>query len=155
MKYFIGIEVIRTASETLLCQKKYITDIIKDLNLDNARPVSSPLPKGLGISTDLGEALEEPEHYRKIVRRLLYLNITRPDLPYATQHLSQFLSCPRTSHLQVAMYVVRYLKSTIYLGLFYSTNTDLQLTAYSDSDWSTCMFSSRSLSAYCIFMGSH
>lgn len=155
LKYFLGIEVIRNNSGTLLSQRKYILDIIKDLNLDKSKPVSSPLPKGLGLSTEIGDILEEPEQYRKLVGRLLYLNITRPDLSYATQHLSQFLSCPRKPHLQAAMYVVRYLKATLNLGLFYSAQCDLILKAYSDADWSTCTFSSRSLSAYCIFLGSH
>lgn len=155
LKYFLGIEIIRNESGILLSQRKYITDIIKDLNLTHTRAVSSPLPKGLGLSTDIGEVLEEPEVYRKLIGRLLYLNITRPDLSYATQHLSQFLSCPRKPHLQAALYVVRYLKSTVNMGLFYSADCDLKLTAYSDADWSSCMFSSRSLSAYCIFLGSH
>ena len=155
MKYFLGIEVIRDASGTVLSQRKYISDIIKDLKLDSSKPVSSPLPKGLGLSTDLGECLDDPEIYRRLIGRLLYLNITRPDISYATQHLSQFLSCPRKPHLQAAMYVVRYLKHTINMGLFYSSSCDLSLTAYSDADWSSCLFSSRSLSAYCIFLGNH
>ena len=155
IRYFLGIEVIRNSCGTLLSQRKYISDIIKDLNLATSKPVSSPLPKGLGLSTDQGEILEDPEVYRRLVGRLLYLNITRPDLSYATQHLSQFLSCPRKPHLQAAMYVVRYLKHTINMGLFYSASCDLNLTAYSDADWSSCLFSSRSLSAYCVFLGNH
>lgn len=71
------------------------------------------------------------------------------------QPLSQFLICPRKPHLQTVMYVVRYLQSIIDLGLFYSINTYLQLTTYNDANWSTCLFSSRSLSAYSVFMGSH
>ncbi|XP_019102930.1 uncharacterized mitochondrial protein AtMg00810-like [Beta vulgaris subsp. vulgaris] len=155
LKYFFGIEIIKNTSGIMLSQKKYILDMIKDLNLDHSRPVSTPLPKGLGLSTELGDVLEEPEQYRKLVGRLLYLNITRLDLSYATQHLSQFLSCPRKPHLQAAMYVVRYLKSTLHLGLFYSATSDDVVKSYSDADWRTCLFTSRSLSAYCIFVGNH
>lgn len=31
LKYFLGMEIIRNKSGTLLSQRKYITDIIKDL----------------------------------------------------------------------------------------------------------------------------
>ena len=78
-----------------------------------------------------------------------------PHLSYATQHLSQFLSSPRKSHLQAVMYVVKYLYSTINKGLFYSSSSDLTPTAYSDADWSSCQFRSRSFSAYCFFLGTH
>lgn len=95
LRYFLGIEIHRTDSVTLLSQKKYILDIINHLKLDHFKYVSSPLPKGMGLSTDLEDILEELEEYRKLVGKLLYLNITRSDLSYGTQHLSQFLSCPR------------------------------------------------------------
>lgn len=112
-------------------------------------------PRNLDYLHNLGEVLTEPEEYRKLIGRLLYLKITSPDLSYVTQHLSQFLSCPRKPHLQATLYVVRYLKNTINHGLFYLAGFDLQMTTYSDVDWSTCLFTSRSLSAYFVFLGSH
>lgn len=87
------------------------------------------------------------------MRKLLYLGITRPDLSYSVQHLSQFLSKPREPHIQVALHVVKYLKGTCDLGLFYVVNSSLCLNAYSDADWSTCQFSSRSLSANYVYLG--
>ncbi|XP_057249408.1 uncharacterized mitochondrial protein AtMg00810-like [Beta vulgaris subsp. vulgaris] len=155
MKYFIGIEVFRNTHGTFLSQRKYISDIVQEFQLSHDKPVTTPLPKGLGLSTDVGQVLEHPEKYRQLVGRLLYLNITRPDLSYTTQHLSQFLSCPREPHMQAALHVVKYLKNTVDLGLYYSANCDLHLQGYSDADWSSCVFSCKSLSAYCMFLGSH
>ena len=66
MKYFLGIKLLRNESSTVLNQRKYISDIIKDMNLKSMKPESSPLPKGLGLSIDVGEILEEPEVYRKL-----------------------------------------------------------------------------------------
>lgn len=53
------------------------------------------------------------------------------------------------------MHVVRYLKHTLNFGIILSATSYLKLCAYSDADWSTIAYTSRSLSAYCIFMGSH
>ncbi|KAL8143962.1 LOW QUALITY PROTEIN: hypothetical protein V2J09_016994 [Rumex salicifolius] len=74
---------------------------------------------------------------RRLVSRLLYLNLTSPDISYASQHLSQFLSAP---------------KYTIDLRLFYFAQNPLALTGYNDADWESCSFSSKSLIGYCIFI---
>lgn len=84
---------------------------------------------------------------------LLYLNLTRPDIVYTVQQLSQFLASPRQSHMQVALYLLRYLKGTSDLALFYPATSDLSLTGYSDADWGSCTFTGRSLSGYCAFFG--
>ncbi|KAL8154978.1 hypothetical protein AgCh_000370 [Apium graveolens] len=51
--------------------------------------------------------------YRRLVGRLIYLTVTRPDLSYPVQVLSQFLAHPRHDHLNVACKIVRYLKGTV------------------------------------------
>lgn len=51
--------------------------------------------------------------------------------------------------------MVKYLKSTMDLGLNYSANSDLQLQAYCDADWSSYVFRCKSLSSSCMFSGSH
>ncbi|KAK9675865.1 hypothetical protein RND81_11G036900 [Saponaria officinalis] len=121
--------------------------------MENAKPAPFPLPKGLHLSVDEGELLLEPEVYRRLIGRMLYLNLTRPDLSYVVQHLSQFLSAPREPHMQAAKHVVRYLKGTARATLFYSAQTDLQLRAYCDADWGSCQFSCRSLTGHCVFLG--
>lgn len=57
-----------------------------------------------------GEPLPDAKQYRRIIGRLLYLNLTRPDITFATHKLSQFVSQPRT-HLHAAYHVLRYLKT--------------------------------------------
>ncbi|CAA0829552.1 cysteine-rich RLK (RECEPTOR-like protein kinase) 8 [Striga hermonthica] len=80
--------------------------------------------------------------------------MTRPDITYAVQQLSQFVSAPLDTHWTAAVHVVRYLKSCPSLGLFYSSQTSLSLQAYSDADWGSCQDSRRSLTGYCVFLGS-
>ena len=112
------------------------------------------MPKGLHLSTDVGNILPQPDSYRRLVGRLLYLTRTRPDISYAVQHLSQILQQPRDTHYQATIHVLRYLKSTPNRGLFYPAANKLQVTAYSDADWGTCRSSARSLTGYCVFLGS-
>ena len=79
--------------------------------------------------------------------------MTRPDISYAVQHLSQFMHDPRAPHFSAALHVIKYLKGTVDCGLFYQSNNVLQLQAYSDADWGTCAFSARSLTGFCVFLG--
>lgn len=55
----------------------------------------------------------------------------------------------------MALHVLKYFKGTLDIGLWYSTHLDLKRTTYSDANWSSCQLSSRSLSAYAIFIGSN
>ena len=79
--------------------------------------------------------------------------LTRPDISYAVQHLSQFVSTPRKPHYQAAQHVLRYLKQSVSTGLFYPVQTDLKLTGFSDADWGAYLTTRRSLTGYCVFMG--
>jgi len=128
-------------------------DILLDAGLTGAKPAKFPLPRGLKLTSDTGLVLENPKPYRRIIGRLLYLTLTRPDISYVVQHLSQFLQHPTDLHYQAALHVLRYLKGTPNKGLFYPRLNSLQLYAYSDADWGNCKMSSRSLAGYCVFLG--
>lgn len=153
MRYFLGIEVSRSPQGTMLNQRKYILDLLEDTGLDKCKASRFPLQKGLRLSTDTGELLTDPERYRRIIGRLLYLNLTRPDISYSVQQLSQFMQAVRKPHLQAALHVISYLKGTSDWGLFYSATSELHITEFCDADWGTCAYSGRSLTGYCIFLG--
>lgn len=153
LKYFLGIEVSRNESGILLNQRKYILDLLRDTGMEDCKPALFPLPRNLNLSTQNGPPLEDPEIYRRLIGKLLYLNMTRPDISFAVQQLSQFLQAPAQTHLSAALHVLKYLRGTINLGIFYSASNDLALTAYCDADWGSCPFSAKSLTGYAIFLG--
>jgi len=153
-RYFLGIEISRSHVGTFLNQRKYILDILTDAGLTGAKPAKFPLPQGLHLSEVTAPLLPDPEPYRRLVGRLLYLTLIRSDISYAVQHLSQFIHQPAQAHYQAALHVLRYLKGTPNMGLYYPASCDFQLTAYCDADWGTCRLSAKSLTGYCIFLGS-
>lgn len=97
----------------------------------------------LKLSESTGTILPDASVYRKIVGKLLYLTHTRPDITYAVHKLSQFMAVPRSDHLNAAYWVLRYLKNDPTQGLFYPSQSDLHLSAFSDADWATCPDSRR------------
>ena len=152
-RYFLGIELFRTDNGTHLHQRKYVLDLLKDAGLTAAKPTSFPLPQNLKLSLDKGSPIPDPESYRRLVGRLLYLSMTRPDISYSVQHLSQFVSSPKEPHMQAALHLLRYLKGTISKGLFYPVQSNLKVAGFSDADWASCLMTRKSLTGYCIFLG--
>ena len=79
--------------------------------------------------------MSNPSLYRQLVGSLVYLTVTRPDISYAVHQVSQYLSAPRSTHYATVMRILRYLKGTLFHGLFYSAQSLLVLHAFSDADW--------------------
>jgi hypothetical protein len=65
----------------------------------------------------------------------MYLVKTRPDICYAVDVLSQFMSQPRQTHWIVVKHVLRYLRGTVGCGLRYASCVDLSVQGYADADW--------------------
>ena len=93
------------------------------------------------LTSAKGPVLKRPEEYRRLVGRLIYLSITRPELSYIVHILSQFMQTPLLPHWEAALRVVRYLKGCPAQGILLPSNNDITLTAYCDSDWGACPIS--------------
>ena len=101
LSYFLGLEVHYGANGIFLSQAKYTYDILDRANLLDAKPIASPLASGIQL-TSTGDPFPDPTLYCSLVGALQYLTITRPDLSYVVNSVSQFLQAPTTDHFQAA-----------------------------------------------------
>ncbi|XP_057723476.1 uncharacterized mitochondrial protein AtMg00810-like [Arachis stenosperma] len=148
--YFLGLEVISTDDGIYLCQAKYASNLLAHARITNSCTESTPLePNVRFIPMDV-TVLDNPTLYRQLVGGLIYLTFTRPDIAYPVYVLSQFLSTPRTTHYAT---VLRYIKDTLFYGLYFSAHSSLSLQAYSDIDWTGDPTDRRSTTGYCLFLG--
>ena len=153
LKYFLGIEVARSPQGLFLCQRKYTLEIIEECGLLGSKPVDFPMEANHKLALANSTLLENPTRYRRLVGRLIYLTITRPELCYAVHILSQFMQAPKEAHMEAARRVLRYLKGTPGQGLLLKADSDLQVYAFCDSDWGACPLTRRSLTGYFVTIG--
>ncbi|XP_019229374.1 PREDICTED: uncharacterized protein LOC109210416 [Nicotiana attenuata] len=146
LKYFLWIEFSRSHEGIVMCQRKYALELVSELGLAGAKPATTPLEfnqKLTSIEFDkqipdvrstVDKELEDKGGYQRLVGRLLYLTMTRPDIAFVFQVLSQYMHAPKVSRMEVAQRVVRYIKTAPGLGLFMPAKASKSLCAYCDSD---------------------
>ena len=83
LKYFLGLEVARFAQGINLCQRKYTLELLSDTGMLGSKPVKTPMEQNLRLSKYEGQKLEDLCSYRRLIGKLLYLIITRPNITYA------------------------------------------------------------------------
>lgn len=138
LKYFLGIEIVRSKQGIVLSQRHYTLQLLEKIGYLGCKPVRTPMNPRIQLNSVDGEILHDVSQYRRLVGKLVYLMLTRPNITFAVHKLSQFLANPRTAHLSAVYHLLRYLKSTTGQGLFYSIDSNIHLKAFSDADWGAC-----------------
>ncbi|XP_072056222.1 uncharacterized mitochondrial protein AtMg00810-like [Arachis hypogaea] len=80
LKYLLGLELARSPKGIVLSQKKCTLSILENTNFVDAKPSSLPVETNLRMSVSDGDPLHDPSTYRRIIGRLMYLTISRPDI---------------------------------------------------------------------------
>ena len=153
VKYFLGLEVARSPAGIYLCQQKYATDIVAEVGLLGCKPAGSPIDQNHKLGRADGPFLADPETYRRLVGRVIYLAATQPDLTYSIHVLSQFMNKPRQEHWLAALKVVRYLKGITEQGILLRDDSPMHVTGWCDSDWGGFTLSRRSLTSWFVQFG--
>lgn len=99
----------------------------------------------MGNRSDIGR-------FQRLVRKLIYLTVTRPDIMFPVSVVSLFMQAPRTTHLEVIDRILRYLKGTPGQGIWMKKNKAYDIMGYADADWGGS-FDRRSTTCYCTFVG--
>ncbi|GKB57330.1 cysteine-rich receptor-like protein kinase 8 [Tanacetum coccineum] len=91
----------------LLC--RYTKDLLEEGGVLNNKPYKLPMEPNLKLQADVGTPLQDPKVYRRFIGKLIYLTVTRPDICYTVQLLSQFMQSPTSVHMQAVKHLLRYL----------------------------------------------
>lgn len=153
MKYFLGLEISTSNKGIYLYQQKYSLQLLTDTGYLNYKPLSTPMDHNIKLTDSDGDALEDISQHRIFIGRLMYLTISRLDIAFAVNKRSQFMSAPRSPHLQAVHHILQYIKSIPGQGILFSSKPSLVLSAYADVDRGSCITIAKSTTGFCIFIG--
>ncbi|PHT27192.1 hypothetical protein CQW23_33205 [Capsicum baccatum] len=94
----------------------------------------------------------DPTLYRSLVGGLHYLAVTRPDIQYAVNRVSQSMHAPTEQHFQALKRILRYLKGTLQCGILFQKGS-FDISVFSDSDWANDKDDRKSTTGYIVMMG--
>ncbi|GJX03372.1 hypothetical protein Tco_0189288 [Tanacetum coccineum] len=125
------------------CQDKYVADILKKFDFATVKTTSTPMETNKALLKDKEAADVDVQLYRSMIRSLMYLTTSRPDIIFAVCACARFQVTPKTSHLHVVKRIFRYLKVHTKLGLWYPKDSPFSLDRKSTTGG--CQFLGRRL----------
>ncbi|GJW57955.1 putative ribonuclease H-like domain-containing protein [Tanacetum coccineum] len=123
-----------------------ITNLLNDY-------VDTPMVEKSKLDEDLQGKPVDATLYPGMIGSIMYLTSSRPDLIYAVCLCARYQEKPTVKHLNAVKRIFQYLKGTINMGLWYSKETRLSLTAYADADHAGCQDTRHSTSGSAQFLG--
>lgn len=150
----LGICIERDSSGIFLHQRDTIEEVLMNFEMSTCKPVHTPMETSRAFDDDV--ALERTSLMRRAIGSLLWIsNCTRPDITTAVNYLARFVAFPRESHWQGVKRVLRYLRGTSSLGIFFKagqgTGCKWSATIYSDADWAGDSTDAKSVSG-CVLL---
>nr|GEU99656.1 retrovirus-related Pol polyprotein from transposon TNT 1-94 [Tanacetum cinerariifolium] len=134
-------------------QSKFGLEILKKFAMDSCDPVDTPMVNRLKLDEDpLGIPVNQIR-FRSMVRSLMYLTASRPDLVFVVCMCDRYQASPTKNHLEALKRVFQYLRGTINWGLWYLKDTTMALTAYANAAHAGCQGTRRSTSGSAQFFG--
>lgn len=150
---FLGVQFTRSSAGLFLNQRHYILEILAKANMVAANGLASPMISSPSLSKFDGQSSVDATHYRSIVGALQYVCLTRPDISFSVNKVSQYMQEPLDTHWKAVKRILRYLAGTLDFGLSFHASPKLNIAAYSDADWASDRDDRKSTSGTCIFLG--
>jgi hypothetical protein len=84
----LGIEIAHSQRNLFLSQRKYVFDLLKETEKLGYKPSSTPMNYKKKLNTKEGQLMEDVNQYQRLVGKLIYLTMTRPDLAFSVSRVS-------------------------------------------------------------------
>ncbi|KAK6162207.1 hypothetical protein DH2020_002048 [Rehmannia glutinosa] len=133
LTFFLGLQVKQLKDGTFISQTKYTRDLMKKFGMEEKLSVKIPMNTIVKMDMDAEGKVVDQTKYRALIRSLLYVTAIRPDITFDVGVCARFQSATKESHVTAAKRILRYLKGSEEVGLWYPKVGGFKLIAYSDS----------------------
>ncbi|GJZ58288.1 retrovirus-related pol polyprotein from transposon TNT 1-94 [Tanacetum coccineum] len=143
----------------ILLVQVYVDDIIfgstKKSLCDEfeVKTASTPIETNKALLKDAEAKNMDVYLYRSMIRSLMYLTASRPDIMFVICACARFQVTPKVLHLHAMKRIFRYLKGQPKLSLWYPRDLPFDLEAFSDSDYAGASLDRKSTTGGCQFLG--
>ena len=162
-KKILGMEIHRdrASGRLWLSQYSYVKRVLERFNMDDAKPVNTPLANHFRLSTNQCPKTDDEVKdmskvpYASAVGCFMYAMVCiRPDLAHTVSVVSKFLSNPGRMHWDAIKWIFRYLRGTTYYGIMFSKQqSDPSIRGYVDADYAGDLDDRRSTTGYVFTLG--
>nr|GEX92517.1 hypothetical protein [Tanacetum cinerariifolium] len=135
------------------CQDKYVVEILRNLRLTDTKSASTPIYIEKPLLKDNNGEDVYVHTYRSMIRSLMYLTSSSPDIMFAVCACACFQVTPKASRLHAVKRIFRYLKGKPHLGLWFLKDSPFDLVAYSDCNYVGASLDRKSTTGGCQFLG--
>ncbi|GJW11645.1 putative ribonuclease H-like domain-containing protein [Tanacetum coccineum] len=151
--FFLGLQVQQKKDGIFIILYKYVADILKKFDFATVKTTSTPMEPNKALVKDEEADNVDVHLYRSMIRSLMYLTASRPDIMFAVCACARFQVTPKTSHLHAVKRIFRYLKGQPKLGFWYPRDSPFDLEAFLDSDYVGASLDRKSITGGCQFLG--
>ncbi|GKE11730.1 hypothetical protein Tco_1415281 [Tanacetum coccineum] len=121
--------------------------------METYKPADTPMVEKYKLDEDLQGKIVVPTGYRRMIGTLMYLTSNRPDLVFVVCMCARFQAKLTEKYLHAVKRIIRYLRGTINIGLWYSKDSCIALTAFADADHAGCQDTRKSTSGSMQLLG--
>jgi len=121
--------------------------------MENCKEAATPIATSIYLDLDEKGKLVDELKYRGMIGSLLYLTTSRPDIMLSVCLCTRYETNPKEFHLTTVKRIIKNLKGTTNVGLWYPKGTSLSLIRFSDYDFTRCKIDRKSTSRTCHLLG--
>ena len=103
--------------------------------MEEAKTMKTPMSSSIKFDKNEKSKSIDSTMYKGMICYLLYLTTSRPDIMYSICLCARFQSCPKESHLSAVKRILKYLKGTMDIGLWYPKSDNFELIGFSNIDF--------------------
>lgn len=138
LKLFLGFQIKEMIDQIFLSQVKYAKNLVKKFGLDNATSAWTPISITLKLLPDSSNKNVETMFHRSVIGSLLNPTASYPNISLSVGVYAMYQVHPNETHLNAVKRIIKYVKGMLKVGIWYHSDTTIELVNYSIVNWAGC-----------------
>nr|GEY18738.1 retrovirus-related Pol polyprotein from transposon TNT 1-94 [Tanacetum cinerariifolium] len=148
-----GLQINKSPRVIFINQANYALEILKKHGMEKEQSIGTPMATKPKLDADLSGKLVDQTDYRSKIGSLMYLKSSRPDIVQKVCYCARYQARPTEKYLKEVKRILRYLRGTIDMCIWYPKDSGFELTAFSDVDHAGCIDTRKSTYGGIQFLG--